>query len=82
MRGRGFGRGAPQSRNDMFRSRAPNTSRPPSMHVDDFMKMENQTHGQTIGPTGMNPHLRAYREKVGHECKVWLGQSLRIVSKL
>ena len=27
--------------NDMFRSRKQNTSRPPSMHVDDFMAMEN-----------------------------------------
>lgn len=27
--------------NDMFRSRKQNTSRPPSMHVDDFMAMEH-----------------------------------------
>lgn len=27
--------------NDVFRSRKQNTSRPPSMHVDDFMAMEN-----------------------------------------
>lgn len=40
MRGRGFARGA-STRNDLFRSRPPNTSRPPSMHVDDFIKMEN-----------------------------------------
>lgn len=26
---------------DLFRSRPPNTSRPPSMHVDDFVKMEH-----------------------------------------
>jgi len=35
MRGRGFGRGTGTNRGDMFRSRPPNTSRPPSMHVDD-----------------------------------------------
>lgn len=33
---------ARQSRaNDPFRSRPPNTSRPPSMHVDDFVAMES-----------------------------------------
>ncbi|XP_025114734.1 protein virilizer homolog isoform X3 [Pomacea canaliculata] len=44
MRGRGImtqgmvsGRG-----HDLFRSRPPNTSRPPSMHVDDFVKLENR----------------------------------------
>ena len=42
MRGRGFSRGGTNSRNDPFRSRPANTSRPPSMHVDDFVKMENQ----------------------------------------
>ena len=26
--------------NDLFRSRKQNTSRPPSMHVDDFVAME------------------------------------------
>ena len=30
----------------MFRSRPPNTSRPPSMHVDDFVKLETQNHQQ------------------------------------
>ncbi len=41
MRGRGFGRGpAGGARNDPFRSRAPNTSRPPSLHVDDFVALE------------------------------------------
>jgi hypothetical protein len=42
MRGRGFGRGMNNNRGDMFRSRPPNTSRPPSMHVDDYIKMEMQ----------------------------------------
>ncbi|XP_046659595.1 protein virilizer isoform X2 [Homalodisca vitripennis] len=51
MRGRGF-RGAVQ-RGDMFRSRPPNTSRPPSLHVDDFVALE--TCGQQpTGPTGYN----------------------------
>eukprot|EP00794_Sanderia_malayensis_P018833 gene18834-20729_t len=36
-RGRGFGRGHV----DLFRSRKQNTSRPPSMHVDDFIMMES-----------------------------------------
>ncbi|GLV34007.1 virilizer [Carabus blaptoides fortunei] len=39
MRGRGFPRTAPQ-RGDLFRSRPPNTSRPPSLHVDDFVALE------------------------------------------
>lgn len=40
MRGMPRGRGNPRM-NDMFRSRKQNTSRPPSMHVDDFMAMEH-----------------------------------------
>ncbi|GAB6027345.1 hypothetical protein CHUAL_001621 [Chamberlinius hualienensis] len=48
MRGRGYARaGIHSSRaNDPFRSRPPNTSRPPSMHVDDFVAME------TLQPSG------------------------------
>lgn len=38
-RGRGFSR-ASAIRGDIFRSRPPNTSRPPSLHVDDFLAME------------------------------------------
>ncbi|ELU02702.1 hypothetical protein CAPTEDRAFT_223433 [Capitella teleta] len=53
MRGRGFGRGMPTGRNDLFRSRPPNTSRPPSMHVDDFIKMESEGQAPSL-PTGMN----------------------------
>ena len=44
MRGRGFSVHGSKQRGggqDMFRSRAPNTSRPPSMHVDEFVKLEN-----------------------------------------
>ncbi len=49
MRGRGFGRpGMTGGRHDPFRSRPPNTSRPPSMHVDDFVKMESQHNQQQV----------------------------------
>lgn len=49
---RGFQR-PPPSRGDLFRSRPPNTSRPPSLHVDDFLALE--THGVTpTCPTGYN----------------------------
>jgi len=42
IRGMGSGRGF-----DPFRSRPPNTSRPPSLHVDDFVAMESS--GQSGG---------------------------------
>ena len=48
--GRGFGRGHSSSRGDMFRSRPPNTSRPPSMHVDEFVKMENKQQSDSSYP--------------------------------
>lgn len=52
MSRRGFQR-APPSRGDLFRSRPPNTSRPPSLHVDDFLALE--THGAApTCPTGYN----------------------------
>lgn len=51
-RGRGFSRTAP-SRGDLFRSRPPNTSRPPSLHVDDFLALET-CGAQPTGPTGYN----------------------------
>ncbi|XP_043496275.1 protein virilizer isoform X1 [Polistes fuscatus] len=44
----GIGRGA-----DPFRSRPPNTSRPPSLHVDDFVALET-CGAQPTGPTGYN----------------------------
>lgn len=50
MRPRGFPRTAPQ-RPDLFRSRPPNTSRPPSLHVDDFVALET-CGAQPTGPTG------------------------------
>ncbi|KAK7500321.1 hypothetical protein BaRGS_00008544 [Batillaria attramentaria] len=63
MRGRGImaqsmmsGRG-----HDLFRSRPPNTSRPPSMHVDDFVKMENRSQMQPPmqpTPPGLPPLRR------------------------
>ncbi|XP_005092655.1 protein virilizer homolog [Aplysia californica] len=47
MRGRGImSHGMSGRGNDLFRSRTPNTSRPPSMHVDDFVKMENSQQQQ------------------------------------
>lgn len=49
MRGRGFGRPGVNSRNDPFRSRAPNTSRPPSLHVDDFVALEKNGSVPTTG---------------------------------
>lgn len=52
MRGRGFAR-TPPSRGDLFRSRPPNTSRPPSLHVDDFLALEG-CGAQPTGPTGYN----------------------------
>lgn len=51
-RGRGFSR-MPPSRSDLFRSRPPNTSRPPSLHVDDFLALET-CGAQPTGPTGYN----------------------------
>lgn len=51
-RGRGFPRTIPQ-RADLFRSRPPNTSRPPSLHVDDFVALET-CGAQPTGPTGYN----------------------------
>lgn len=51
MRPRGFPRTTPQ-RPDLFRSRPPNTSRPPSLHVDDFVALET-CGAQPTGPTGI-----------------------------
>lgn len=51
-RGRGFTR-TPPSRGDLFRLRPPNTSRPPSLHVDDFLALET-CGAQPTGPTGYN----------------------------
>uniref|UniRef100_A0A182M0X8 Virilizer N-terminal domain-containing protein n=1 Tax=Anopheles culicifacies TaxID=139723 RepID=A0A182M0X8_9DIPT len=52
LRGRGFSR-TPTTRGDLFRSRPPNTSRPPSLHVDDFLALET-CGAQPTGPTGYN----------------------------
>ncbi|XP_037953026.1 protein virilizer [Teleopsis dalmanni] len=62
VRGRGFAR-APPTRGDLFRSRPPNTSRPPSLHVDDFLALET-CGAQPTGPTGYNkipPLMRGSR---------------------
>ncbi|XP_064611731.1 protein virilizer homolog [Liolophura sinensis] len=60
MRGRGIARGMMHTgRTDSFRCRPPNTSRPPSMHVDDFVKME--THQKTLNQPGA-PQRRPDKE--------------------
>lgn len=57
------GRARPyHTRSDMFRSRPPNTSRPPSMHVDDFVLMEKKSSG---GQSSKN--------RVGHSSGFTLG---------
>ncbi|XP_018014351.1 protein virilizer [Hyalella azteca] len=49
----GFATRGLNSRSDPFRCRPPNTSRPPSLHVDDFVALESTGH-QPTGPTGYN----------------------------
>ena len=34
------------ARHDSFRARLPNTSRPPSLHVDEFLRLENSAKQQ------------------------------------
>ena len=47
---------------DGFRSRPPNTSRPPSLHVDDFLVLQ-QRGQQPTGPTGYNKQsIKAVKE--------------------
>ncbi|RWS09246.1 Protein virilizer-like protein, partial [Dinothrombium tinctorium] len=67
MRGRGFARQGmimhSSRANDPFRSRPPNTSRPPSMHVDDFVALE-QGRGDLSAsflPTGMKRQSKDYK---------------------
>lgn len=55
-RGRPYARST-ASRSDLFRSRPPNTSRPPSLHVDDFLALET-CGAQPTGPTGYNKLAR------------------------
>ena len=71
------------SRSDGFRSRPPNTSRPPSLHVDDFMLLQARGQ-QPTGPTGYNKQsikaakeLFAEREAaaVAHQQKATMGAS-------
>ena len=60
IRGRGFSR--PSFRPDPFRARPPNTSRPPSLHVDDFLVLELKGQ-QPTGPTGYNKQsIKAAKE--------------------
>lgn len=44
-------------RGDPFRSRPPNTSRPPSMHVDDFVAMEQRSDPLVISNKNRSNHL-------------------------
>jgi hypothetical protein len=44
------------NRHDPFRSRQPNTSRPPSVHVDDFYRLQ-QNHNATKVPQQQEPDL-------------------------
>merc|ERR1719331_2887703 len=60
LRGRGFARTA--FKTDPFRTRPPNTSRPPSLHVDDFLVLEMKGQ-QPTGPTGYNKQsIKAAKE--------------------
>ena len=60
IRGRGFSRSS--FRPDPFRARPPNTSRPPSLHVDDFLVLELKGQ-QPTGPTGYNKQsIKAAKE--------------------
>lgn len=63
--------------NDVFRSRKQNTSRPPSMHVDDFMAMEN-------AKTQDSPPMRRPGTKVCFEmrCDVTVFIEWSLINKL
>ncbi|XP_052817206.1 protein virilizer homolog [Mya arenaria] len=69
MRGRGIARGlaAQANRHDNFRNRPPNTSRPPSMHVDDFMKLEQKSEQNTSGPDNRDNNFIHNRGRGGFE---------------
>ena len=43
--------------NDPFRQRPQNTSRPPSMHVDDFVLVEEADHGPNKKPQRVSDDL-------------------------
>ncbi|KAF7993249.1 hypothetical protein HCN44_006309 [Aphidius gifuensis] len=69
----GIGRGA-----DPFRSRPPNTSRPPSLHVDDFVALET-CGAQPTGPTGYNKlNIRGTCPPrgvmSGSRCRTWVAE--------
>ncbi len=50
---------ATPNRRDTFRQRKPNTSRPPSMHVDDYVAREKSSDGPTSGsPATAGPSLQ------------------------
>lgn len=52
----------PNSRADMFRSRPQNTSRPPSIHVDDFIDLYGKSPGHSSSSRGYpGSHKNDYR---------------------
>ncbi|KAH9407157.1 hypothetical protein TYRP_012706, partial [Tyrophagus putrescentiae] len=55
--GGGGGGGGVRNHHDPFRSRPPNTSRPPSMHVDDFVALEQRQ--DTSGGGSMKNNARS-----------------------
>lgn len=77
--GRGASRGMASNRSDPFRSRPPNTSRPPSMHVDDFNKLQ-KTSQQLMGPTGIS--RRPEKVSLCFDSDVIIFQQLLILLKL
>lgn len=46
-----------QGRSDSFRARLPNTSRPPSLHVDEFLRLENSAKQQQSLAGSVNPSV-------------------------
>lgn len=59
------GRGRPTARPDVFRSRPQNTSRPPSIHVDDFIDLYGDNSAQSSSSrypgSGKSPGVLDYR---------------------
>ena len=69
--------------NDMFRSRKQNTSRPPSMHVDDFMAMEH-AKTQDSPPPMRRTGPKVYLTSLDNLVLLWykVGQSWNVVHLL
>ncbi|WAR13247.1 VIR-like protein [Mya arenaria] len=67
LKGIARGLAAQANRHDNFRNRPPNTSRPPSMHVDDFMKLEQKSEQNTSGPDNRDNNFIHNRGRGGFE---------------